>query len=91
MKFVILLALAILAYLYFTGQLGTKRKGMSVAEARGVLGLDENADAEAVRAAHRRIVAQVHPDRGGSADLAARVNSARDILLKDMNRNMPRA
>lgn len=91
MKFVLLLALAVLAYLYFTGQLVAKGRGMSVGEARGVLGLPDNADAEAVRAAHRRLVAQVHPDKGGSTDLTARINMARDILLKDMNRSAPRA
>ncbi|MDQ2892863.1 MAG: DnaJ domain-containing protein [Pseudomonadota bacterium] len=52
------------------------------AEARNVLGLDEDADADAIRAAHRRLAAQVHPDRGGSVDLARRVNAARDLLLK---------
>jgi DnaJ family protein C protein 19 len=50
-------------------------------EARQVLGLDRGADADDVRAAHRRLVAQVHPDRGGSAELTRRVNAARDLLL----------
>lgn len=50
-------------------------------EARQVLGLDRAADADAVRAAHRRLIAQVHPDRGGSAELTRRVNAARDLLL----------
>ena len=53
-------------------------------EARGVLGLPPGADADAIRAAHRRLVAQVHPDKGGSADLAARVNAARDVLLSEL-------
>ncbi|MEG3164506.1 DnaJ domain-containing protein [Sphingomonas sp. PB2P19] len=52
------------------------------AEARAILGLDRGADADAIRTAHRRLVATVHPDRGGSADLARRVNAARDLLLK---------
>ena len=46
-----------------------------------MLGLPVDADAAAVRAAHRRIVALVHPDKGGSAELTARVNAARDALL----------
>ena len=50
-------------------------------EARQVLGITRDADADAVRAAHRRLVAQVHPDRGGSAELTRRVNAARDLLL----------
>ena len=57
-----------------------------VAEARAVLGVERNADAETIRAAHRRLAAQVHPDRGGSVDLARRVNAARDVLLKAARR-----
>ncbi|WP_242096481.1 J domain-containing protein [Sphingomonas sp. CROZ-RG-20F-R02-07] len=52
------------------------------AEARGVLGVDAAAGDEAIRAAHRRLIAGVHPDRGGSADLTRRVNAARDLLLR---------
>ncbi len=50
-------------------------------EARQVLGVARDADADAIRAAHRRLIAQVHPDRGGSAELTRRVNAARDLLL----------
>ena len=50
-------------------------------EARRILGVGRDADSAAVRAAHRRLVAGVHPDRGGSAELARRVNWARDVLL----------
>jgi DnaJ family protein C protein 19 len=52
------------------------------AEARAVLGVDAGADADAIRAAHRRLVSAVHPDKGGSADLTRRINAARDVLLK---------
>ncbi|WP_267435261.1 DnaJ domain-containing protein [Sphingomonas sp. GM_Shp_1] len=51
------------------------------AEALAILDLPPHADADAIRQAHRRLVAQVHPDRGGSADLTRRVNAARDLLL----------
>ena len=54
----------------------------SEAEACAVLGVAADADADTIRAAHRRLAAQVHPDRGGSVDLARRVNAARDLLLK---------
>ena len=53
------------------------------AEARQILGVAADADAAAIRAAHRRLVSSVHPDRGGSAELARRVNAARDLLLRD--------
>jgi CysZ protein len=85
-KFVVLIGLAVLAYLYFTGQLTKRRSGLSLDEARAVLGVTPDADIEAIRAAHRRIVAQVHPDKGGTAELTARVNAARDALLKALDR-----
>lgn len=53
-----------------------------VAEARALLGLGPQADAEAVRAAHRRLIATVHPDKGGTEALAAKINAARDVLLR---------
>jgi DnaJ homolog subfamily C member 19 len=51
-------------------------------EARAVLGVSRDADAETIRAAHRRLVSAVHPDKGGSAELTRRINAARDTLLK---------
>ena len=58
---------------------------MSVEEARGLLDVSPAADAAAIRAAHRRLIARVHPDAGGSPELARRVNGARDTLLADLN------
>jgi curved DNA-binding protein CbpA len=55
---------------------------MSRAEAFAVLGLAEGATDEEIRAAHRRLIQRVHPDVGGSADLAARINRAKEILLR---------
>ena len=60
----------------------TSRLVADVAEARAILGLPAGAGADEIRAAHRRLVVGVHPDRGGSAELARRVNAARDLLLK---------
>lgn len=59
-----------------------KRLSMGEREARALLGVKANADADAIRAAHRRLVAAVHPDRGGSAELTRQLNVARDTLLK---------
>ncbi len=58
------------------------KPAMSDSEARAVLGVSADAGADAIRAAHRRLVTAVHPDRGGSADLTQRLNAARDVLLK---------
>ena len=63
---------------------------MDVDEARRVLGVARDADADSIRAAHRRLVARVHPDHGGSVELAGKVNAARDILLAEQGRRYPR-
>ena len=54
---------------------------MSAAEAYQVLGLQPGASAREIEDAHRRLIALVHPDKGGSSFLAAQVNRARDVLL----------
>ncbi|HWH22701.1 MAG TPA: DnaJ domain-containing protein [Allosphingosinicella sp.] len=64
---------------------------MSVADARALLGVSEEASLAEIRDAHRRLIAKVHPDAGGSAELANRVNVARDTLVAEMNRRTPRA
>jgi len=59
----------------------------SLAEARALLGLDEDADEEAIRAAHRRLIAKNHPDVGGTQALAEKINDARAILLRHATEN----
>ena len=54
-------------------------------EAREILGVGPDADADAIRAAHRRLISAVHPDRGGSDGLTRRINAARDVLLRRLN------
>ena len=54
---------------------------MTREEALAVLGLAESASEEEIRAAHRRLIRRTHPDAGGTADLAARINRAKDVLL----------
>jgi hypothetical protein len=71
------------------GRSGTTRNapaapagGMSRSEAFSVLGLNEGATTDDIRAAHRRLILQIHPDKGGSSYLAAKINQAKDILLR---------
>ena len=76
----------VIAVIYFGKRMLSSGAGMSRNEAARLLEVEADADAETILAAHRRLIAKVHPDAGGSADLAARVNQARDTLL----RNLPR-
>ncbi len=54
---------------------------MTIEEAREVLGLDKNPSKSEIREAHKRLMLKLHPDKGGSSYLAAKLNQAKDILL----------
>ena len=56
---------------------------MSHDEALAVLGLKAGATNDDIKNAHRRLMKDFHPDRGGSDYLAAKINQAKDILLHD--------
>jgi DnaJ-like protein len=56
---------------------------MSHDEALAVLGLKAGATNDDIKNAHRRLMKDFHPDRGGSDYLAAKINQAKDILLQD--------
>lgn len=51
-------------------------------EARAILGVGTDAGAVEINAAWRRLMARAHPDQGGTQGLAARLNAARDRLLR---------
>ena len=90
MKLVWLLVLAVVACRVFLGRWpwqflgGNAARKRELERARRLLRLDERADEQTIREAHRRMLTEVHPDRGGSEAQVHEVNDARDLLLEDL-------
>jgi DnaJ homolog subfamily C member 19 len=80
-KFLLFIGLLAVLYVVATRTLSVSAP-MGKAEAAKLLGVASDADTETVLDAHRRLITKVHPDAGGNAELASRINQARDILLK---------
>ena len=51
---------------------------------RDVLGIKGPATKESVQAAYRRLAGERHPDAGGSHDVMAELNAARDAALREV-------
>jgi len=97
MKWLLLLVAAIVAFRFLLGRWPWEpgkatARSATKAQAQALLGVREEASREDIIDAHKRLVAQVHPDRGGTNEQVHEANSARDLLLKEVaRRNTERA
>ena len=67
-----------------SGQKGAAANSkISRAEALDILDLKDGASHDEIQANYKRLMAQCHPDKGGSPWMAERLNAARDFLLND--------
>lgn len=90
LKFAILLAGVILLFRWALGEwpwayLSSRpTRSQAVFNARKLLRVEQGASREQILAAHKRLVAMVHPDKGGSSAKVHEANDARDLLLDEL-------
>jgi hypothetical protein len=66
---------------YSSGNTDRNTGKMTKAEAFEVLGLESSASEKEIVIAHRKLIQKMHPDRGGSDYIAAKINLAKKVLL----------
>ncbi len=69
------------------GLKSTQSKQYGIDKARLLLGVGSRDDADHIRARHRRLISENHPDIGGNEQRASALNEARDLLLSDLNKH----
>ena len=91
MRLLVLVALALLAYRMLVGRWPWEKRisarQRALGQARRLLSVGPEAGRTEILAAHRRKMAQVHPDRGGSSPGVHEANQARDLLLAELPRS----
>ncbi len=87
-KFLVIIAAVVLLYRWLLGRWPWEAKistrEQAVFSARKLLGVEARANRNEINAAHKRLVAMVHPDRGGSNAQVHEANAARDLLLDQL-------
>ena len=87
-KLIVFAVVAVLGWKLVTGRwpweakVSTRQQAMF--RARKLLGVRANGNRQEIIEAHRRLVAVVHPDRGGTNDQVHEANAARDLLLNEL-------
>jgi len=59
-------------------------RSQALSQARKLLGVRADASRGEIVDAHRRVIATVHPDRGGTSGQVHEANAARDLLLDEL-------
>lgn len=62
------------------------RGGLSIEEAASLLGVKPDATPLLIKSAYRKLMLKHHPDKGGNAEFAAKLNTARDILMAQFDK-----
>lgn len=87
-KFIIIVGAVILLYYWifkrWPWQPKLSSRQQAIFNARSLLRVEEGANRTEIIAAHKRLVAMVHPDRGGSNAQVHDANAARDLLLDEL-------
>jgi len=84
-KLIVLLGLAAVVWKMATGrwpwESSDTARQQALVRARKLLGVRSSAGRTEIIEAHKRLVAVIHPDRGGTSDQVHEANDARDLLL----------
>lgn len=65
---------------------GKSARQQALLRARKLLGVSSHASRQEVLDAHKRLIALVHPDRGGTNAQVHEANAARDLLIEELPR-----